>query len=157
MSEIIKNIEEVHDFKIEPVHAATGAGGRLGMIQMINAISGYSQMSGYKVETNKHVYHVLIDNEQSCCENWGYMTSEDDLNNFIGTKLREVRLTDTALNQARIDDKLPWGLEAGAIQFVDFVTDKGVFQIAVYNEHNGYYGHGIVIAKDDGILLKDVL
>jgi hypothetical protein len=47
--------------------------------------------------------------------------------------------------------------DEGGIQFVDFVTDKGVFQLAVYNAHNGYYGHGILVAKDDEILLNDTL
>lgn len=43
------------------------------------------------------------------------------------------------------------------IQFVDFVTSRGTFQLAVYNSHNGYYGHGIIVAKDDEILLNETL
>lgn len=153
----IKSIEEMHDLKIQSISKLNGRGGQLGMKQMINALCGYSDMDGYKVETDKHVFHVLIDNNQSCCEDWGYMTSEDDLKNFIGTELREVRLTDTALNQARIDEEVPYGFDEGGIQFVDFVTDRGVFQIAVYNAHNGYYGHGILIARDDEVLLNETL
>ena len=47
--------------------------------------------------------------------------------------------------------------EEGGIQFVTFKTNKSVFQLAVYNCHNGYYGHGIIVAKDEEILLNDTL
>lgn len=152
----IKDIKEIHDFKIEPVVNQNGSGGKLGMMQMLNILCGYSNMDGYKIETENHTYYVLIDNGQSCCENWGYFSSEDDLSLFIGNDLIEVRLTDTALNQIVVD-KSGYYEDAGGIQFVDFVTDKGVFQLAVYNAHNGYYGHGIIVAKDEEILLNDTL
>lgn len=95
-------------------------------------------------------------NGQSCCENWGYLSSEDDLTQFIGNELIEVKLTDVALNQSKLEDSGYYDGDGG-IQFVDFVTNKGVFQLAVYNSHNGYYGHGIVVAKDNDILLNDTL
>lgn len=159
----IKNIETVADFKIQPIANAFGSGGRLGMVQMITSMfGGYSSMDGYKVETDKHTFYVLIDNGQSCCESWGYLSSEDDLTQYTGAELREIRLTDTALNQSVIDksdfvDKAEFHEGKGGIQFVDFATDKGVFQLAVYNAHNGYYGHGILVAKDDDILLNETL
>lgn len=152
----IKNIEILLDMKINPVHTMNGSGGRLGMSQMINALSGYSAMDGYKIQTDKHTFLVLIDNGQSCCENWGYFSSEDNLENYIGSQLKEIKLTDKALNQ-QVVEKTDYYEDDGGIQFVDFITDKGTFQIAVYNAHNGYYGHGIIVAKDDDILLNDVL
>lgn len=154
----IKSIEEVLNFKTAPIGKIKGENNsRLGMIPMLNSIGGFAAMDGYKIETDKHIYHVLIDNGQSCCEDWGYLSSEDNFNNFIGSELREVNLTDTALNTKTLEKEIPYGLDGGGIQFVDFVTDKGVFQLAVYNSHNGYYGHGIVIGKDGEVLLNDTL
>lgn len=153
----IKNIEEDFNYKIQPVAKMDGKGGRLGMSQMINALGGYADMDGYKVETDNHTFFVLIDNSQSCCENWGYMTSEDDLNYYVGAELLEVKVTDTALNQKVLTKMSNEYVDAGEIQFVDFITDKGTFQLAVYNSHNGYYGHGIVVAKDNEILLNETL
>lgn len=152
----IKSIQEVYDYKIQPVAKLDGSGGRLGMSQMMSSLCGYSSMDGYKVETEDHILHVLIDNGQSCCENWGYLSSEDDLTPFIGTELVEIKLTDVALNQSVVE-KSGYYEDSGGIQFVDFVTDKGTFQLAVYNAHNGYYGHGILVAKDNEILLNDTL
>jgi hypothetical protein len=152
----IKSIEEVYNFKIQPVANMNGSGGRLGMSQMINALCGYSDMDGYKVETEDHVFYVLIDNGQSCCESWGYLSSEDNFTPFIGTELIEIKLTDVALNQSVVE-KSGYYEDSGGIQFVDFVTERGVFQLAVYNAHNGYYGHGILVAKDNEILLNDTL
>jgi hypothetical protein len=152
----IKTISEVCDFKIEPVSILNGKRGRLGMSQMLNSLAGYQDMDGYKVETEKHSFFVLIDNGQSCCESWGYFSSEDDLNQFLGAELKEINLTDTALNQQEFEESGYYD-DGGGIQFVDFVTDKGVFQLAVYNAHNGYYGHGILVAKDNEILLNETL
>lgn len=152
----IKNIEEVYNFQIQPVAPLEGNGGRLGMMQMMNCLCGYSSMDGYKVETDQHIFYVLIDNGQSCCESWGYLSSEDDLALFINTNLLEIKLTDTALNQKAVE-KSGYYEDSGGIQFVDFVTNNGVFQLAVYNAHNGYYGHGILVAKDNEIILNDTL
>ena len=118
----------------------------------------YGGMDGYEVLTDKHRYQVLIDNGQSCCEDWGYLTSEDDLELFVGAQLLEVRLTDTELRNTTLNEGLrEWGFDGGGVQFVDFVTDRGVFQLAVYNSHNGYYGHGIAIWRDEEVLLDTIL
>ena len=152
----IKEIEEVYDYKIQSIANLEGKGGRLGLSQMLKALSGYSAMDGYKVETDTHIFHILIDNGQSCCESWGYFSSEDDMSKFIGSELREINLTDKALNVKKFEES-DYYEDEGGIQFVDFVTNKGVFQLAVYNAHNGYYGHGILVTKDEEILVNETL
>jgi hypothetical protein len=114
---------------------------------------------GFEIITNKHSYKVLIDNGQSCCENWGYAISEDDPENFIGAKLLAINITDTQLNTFAID-ALPDTNKSyyeGDIQFVSFSTNMGIFQIALYNEHNGYYGHEILLLQDDDAVFQNVL
>lgn len=157
MENIIK-IEEVRDLNLGNMGSLNGSkGASLGMSGMLSALAGYTSYDGYVVETTKHKYHILIDNGQSCCENWGYMVCEDDIEDFLNAELLEVRFTDTALNQAKLNEEFPYGFDDGSIQFVDFVTNKGVLQLAVYNEHNGYYGHSILVAKDEDVLLSDTL
>lgn len=153
----IKNIQKVYDYKIHPVaNLECKNGSQLGVAQMINTLCGYSAMDGYKVETDKHTICVLIDNGQSCCESWGYFSSEDDMNRFVGTELKEINLTDKALNVKKVEES-GYYEDEGGIQFVDFVTNEDIFQLAVYNAHNGYYGHGILVAKDNEILLNETL
>ena len=156
--EKIKTVETFSGFKIGNIHGIYGDGGaRLGFTQMLNCLQGYAEYDGYIIETEKHTYRVMIDNGQSCCEDWGYMSSDDNLEYFVGADLREVNLTDTALNKKKLEEEHEYGFDGGGIQFVDFVTDRGVLQLAVYNGHNGYYGHGIVVAKDNDLLLNNVL
>lgn len=131
----IKNIEEIYDFETE---------------------SYWCKMDGYKIETEDHIFYVLIDNSQSCCEDWGYFSSEDDYRKFINSDLKEINLTDTSLNKKMLDEKDIY-LDEGGIQFVDFVTSEGIFQLAVYNGHNGYYGHDILILKDNETILESCL
>lgn len=135
----IKKIEEVHDVSVA-----------------VLGFRGY-HMDGYKVETDAHTFLVLISNYQSCCESWGYLASDDDLGYFLGATLVEVRLTDKALNQEVVEESDYYEGDDGGIQFVDFITDRGTFQLAVYNAHNGYYGHTILILKDNDVLLENVL
>lgn len=124
----------------------------LGKIKSIEEVIGLVRSSigydGYRVETNTTVVLVLIDNGQSCCETWGYFSSEDNLQEYVGAELSEIQLTDKALNYTKVEES-GYYEEGGGIQFVDFYTSRGVFQLAVYNAHNGYYGHGILVIVGD--------
>ena len=131
----IKGIEEVYGVKLSPYRA---------------------ECEGYKVETEENTFQVLIGSRQQCCEDYGYFGSDDDLTYFVGTNLLEVNLTDTALNKKSLEIGNELSRFAG-IQFVDFVTSKGTFQLAVYNDHNGYYGHSIYVTKNEKIILDSTL
>lgn len=156
----IVKIEEVSGFQARPVGPMEGSqGARAGFSQMIGMLGGHSSMEGFRVVTDEHELLVLIDDQQSCCESWGSVHSADELDYYIGAALREVRLTDTALNQTIVDRHGcgEYGFDGGGIQFVDLDTSAGKFQLAVYNNHNGYYGHGIVVALDMVPLAEDTL
>lgn len=100
---------------------------------------------GYKITTTNQEIFILIENCQSCCENWGYITSEDEayFNNYIGSELLRVELTDTELRNYELDTS--WG---GDAMFVDLVTSEGVLQFVLYNLHNGYYGHEVLVISE---------
>jgi hypothetical protein len=146
----ILKIEEIENMELRPMH-----NGQPGMKGMLNALLGVGGYDGYKVETEQGDLFILIDNGQCCCESWGYFSTEDELQNFIGADLLDIELTDTALTTESIEELEC--LDNGGVQFVTFKTDKGVFQLAVYNAHNGYYGHGIYVFKNDECLLNSVL
>jgi hypothetical protein len=99
----IQSIEEVRELKLANRGLLNGKNGsRLGMGSMINALCGYESYDGYKVKTSEHDFHVLISNGQSCCESWGYFSSDDDLDSFNGKELAEIELTDKALNVEKV-------------------------------------------------------
>lgn len=151
----IKSITEIHDFECGNIFAPEGSGNaRLGFMQMVSSLAGGHNMDGYEVVTEKSTIRILIDNEQSCCESWGYMSSDDELEYYYGATLNDVELTDTKLERMKIEDDY---YDEGGVQFVTFKTDKGDFQLAVYNGHNGYYGHGILVAVDDKIIHQDTI
>lgn len=129
----------------------------LGIMQMLNALAGYGEYDGYKITTEKTEYLILIDNGQCCCESWGYFVSEDDTSDYIGKNLVDVALTDKALNNKKLNESGYYD-DYGGIQFVDFkFSDGSVLQFAVYNAHNGYYGHPIIVAKGEEIICQDTL
>jgi hypothetical protein len=139
----VKAVERITDITtVSDVQQATlGVGG--GLVNLLGALSGYSHYDGYAVATTEQTIYVLIDNGQSCCESFGYLASADDLAAFVGAELREIAIVDTALN-THLVEQLP-DLDEGGVVFVNFVTDRGVLQLACYNAHNGYYGHEVHI------------
>ena len=155
----IKAIEEIYGVILRNTGKIDGMkGSRLGMLQILHAMKGRGEYDGYKITTDKHELCILIDNRQNCFEQWGYFSSEDDFERFIGKEIKEVNLTDVALNKEKAENTAPFGYGAGGIQFVDLViTDGTILQFAVYNDHNGYYGHGIIFLKDEDILFEDTL
>ena len=118
----IISIEQVDSFELGNMPNMNGKNGaRLGMSQMIGILNGHRSMEGYKVVTKEHSIFVLIDSEQSCCESFGYLSSDDDLESFVGANLRDIVLTDTALKSLSTNDNLQY-LDAGGVQFVNFET-----------------------------------
>jgi len=157
--ETITTIQILKNFRLSNKgHFKGDNGSRIGLAQMINqSFGGISSYDGYLIITTEHKYHLLIDNGQSCCEDWGYFDSNDNFVDFVGAEINDVKVTDVALNAKKISERFAYGFDSGGIQFVDFETSNGILQFAVYNEHNGYYGHPIIFAKDNEILLSNTL
>ena len=111
---------------------------------------GISHMDGFKVETNEQNIFLMIDNDQCCCENWGYFMTECDLEKFIGSELIDIKIADTlnkdVILNGKVDDSIigedgDIDIYEGDTMFVDIITSEGILQFVAYNEHNGYYGH----------------
>lgn len=81
----------------------------------------------------------MWDDGQSCCEH-RYMRTDDDLSEYEGTTLLDFEL------KTAPDQEDEYG-EVHEVQFLDVKTDKGVFQLANHNEHNGYYGGFWIVAR----------
>jgi len=119
-----------------------------GVMDPRDGQQSYGSYDGYKVTTEKQTIWVLIDNNQNCCEDWGYLHSEKDVGGLIrfsGADLLSVKIVDEEYNVSDID---LGGLECGRAVFVNFETSKGLLQLVAYNSHNGYYGHEVRVVSD---------
>ena len=113
-------------------------------VEVFKDEKSYYNYEGYIIKTEDETIKLGISNMQSCCENFGYYMSEDNINEFIGAELINIELCDTALNVSKLDD-----CYEGDNMFVNIITDKGTLQFVAYNQHNGYYGHdAVVISKN---------
>ena len=115
------------------------------------------RFDGYAIETTGNQYLVLIENGQQCCENFGYFASEDNTSDFIGKSIESFSFVDTELDTSSFScgDRVEYKKN---IQFFDLrFTDGSVLQFAVYNAHNGYYGHDILIMKNAAILMNTTI
>jgi hypothetical protein len=114
----------------------------------------YSELSGYIVKTDKSEYRFGISNDQNCCEHWGHLTSEDDLDMFVGAELTDVSVVDEALKTTELKLKGEVNLfrYMDSCMFVNINTNIGTLQLVAYNDHNGYYGHSVVLEKDEVVI-----
>lgn len=116
----------------------------------------YGSETGWIITTSQQHIILAMDDEQNCCESWGcQLVTEDDTTDFIGAKLIEISLTDTALKTAI---GLPGDSEDCGTQtmFVNIVTDRGKLQFVAYNSHNGYYGHQVRVSSKQ-LTTQDIL
>jgi hypothetical protein len=95
---------------------------------------------GFRVVTSKQTIEIGISNDQQCCESWGYFSTPDDTEYFEAATL-------LGINTVESDESDGYG--GKFTQFVNIETDRGQLQLAVYNAHNGYYGHSIYITSND--------
>ena len=119
-------------------------------------IEDWQHFEGYRIQTDKQQILIGISSGQSCCEETGYFSTNDSPQDFVGATLTGIKLTDISLNTEMINKRFEYGFDGGGIQFVDLETDRGTFQIAVYNAHNGYYGHDIRVTSEQ-LKYEDVL
>jgi hypothetical protein len=119
-------------------------------IEEITECENCGQKVGYAVVTNEQTIKLLIDNDQCCCEHWGYFWCNDNPQDFVGANVLSVGITDTALNEAKMKEEGPDTADKwfeGGVMFVNIDTDRGQLQFVAYNEHNGYYGHNAVVVS----------
>lgn len=102
---------------------------------------------------------LLICNQQDCCEDWGYLThNEDNLNDFVGATINAVNIVDSVydVQSLNLATMLPQTGEsvvdfmnesANLCVFVNVETSSGTLQFVAYNDHNGYYGHEVFVCK----------
>lgn len=130
---------------------------------------GWGTEAGFEIKTDRQTISLMIDNDSSCCEEWGYLMSEDDTAKFVGAALLGVRLTDTNRSSTQFfktgdegyyeadwDDPKVEHVSDGEVMFVNIETDRGVLQFVAYNSHNGYYGHEVRV-KSEQLTHSEVL
>lgn len=101
---------------------------------------------GYLIKTDKQEIFLGVSNGQCCCESWGVVLSEDTVDDYVGGYLIDIKVTDKALNSKVLNEVY---YDEGGVMFVDLITTRGVLQFAVYNSHNGYYGHDAIVRSHD--------
>jgi hypothetical protein len=100
----------------------------------------FDNFTGFQILTNLQTISIGISNEQQCCENFGCIITNDEIDEFLNSELIEISITDTVLNNKKIKE-LEYLKYEGEAMFINLETSKGLLQFVAYNEHNGYYGH----------------
>ena len=127
MGEVIKEIEEVENLKVEGKGSVT--------------------FEGYVIRTDKQDILVLISDDSQCCKRNGYFSipDEDKFSDFIGTELLAVNIVDSCLNVEKLKEEHLFNEDA---IFINVETAVGTLQFTVYNQHNGYYGHKVLVISE---------
>lgn len=103
----------------------------------------YSNYDGFRIETEDEEMYFLINNFQSCCENWGtYLYTPEDLREYVGADY--LGYDESSCSEIENSLKSEY-VKSDAICFLNIHTSKGTIDFAVYNSHNGYYSHAVIL------------
>lgn len=105
----------------------------------------YQSYDGFRIKTSEKELILAISDGQNCCENWGTISTEDDFEEFIGTEIRNILITEGSLTSKLMENLSKEYVSSDDTEFITLETTKGTLQFAVYNSHNGYYGHSVYI------------
>lgn len=115
--------------------------------------SHWSAYEGYIITLDNGTdIKMGINDGQSCCENWGYLMSEDNLRDYVGAEYLGIEAVGSALEHVEIKD-----VYDGGIMFININTSAGVLQFVAYNEHNGYYSHDAVVIENGTYTIQESL
>lgn len=106
---------------------------------------------GIKITTNKQEIKVLINDFQSCCEQYDVLILSPNctlpIPDIIGHEIKNVGWGKEIVNNLTC--------QIGSLNFynetlqesaiVNIETNKGLYQIIAYNDHNGYYQHSVCV------------
>ena len=111
----------------------------------------YSKYDGYILRTTTKDYKLLISNNQSCCEDYGQIISNDDLGYYVGAEIKSIECVENGdYKKIKLTkDHAGKYVDVYDCAFIELNTTKGILQLAVYNSHNGYYGHNIKIIEEN--------
>jgi hypothetical protein len=105
---------------------------------------GDKDMDGYLLETNKKLYYFLIYNYRPCRGKFGYMSTLDNYKGFIGAAINDINYTPDEkackINLNNLDFSI-----AGDYIIVVVETNRGSFQLGIYNKHDGCDKHRIQV------------
>lgn len=105
--------------------------------------------AGYQIITDAQTIKIGISQDSSCCEQFGYLTSEDNFADYTGAEIVSITRVDEALNSKIREFFKEQYMDAGEAMFININTTKGLLQFVVYNSHNGYYSHEVVVISQE--------
>ncbi|HDY67359.1 MAG TPA: hypothetical protein ENH85_06195 [Candidatus Scalindua sp.] len=107
-----------------------------------------SNWAGIKITTTEGRIEFLIDNNQNCCEGFGYKITFGNLSDLIGHIPRYFEMEEES--EKFKDDRFVRKLNIKFfIQTVDDHKAELKLQLSFYCEHNGYYSHNVLVFDED--------
>lgn len=128
-------------------------------IKSINVFYETSSEDGVQIILNDGTEVLFtIENDQRCCEEWGYISSigNEDAQNFVGARIRNIGVVHGE-NEYLIQYFDNNRLSVDDAYFIRVETDQGDLEFVVYNEHNGYYGHNVLLKIGDDKVVDNCL
>jgi hypothetical protein len=128
-------------------------------ILSIEEINKECDIIGYLITTTEQEITITIDDDQQCCEEYGHLSSEDDFTDFIGAELRGIHQVNKNLEKLEVkfkdlEEEVNEDLENSV--FINLDTSAGTLQFVLYNSHNGYYGHDVVVKSNQLKIEKEI-
>lgn len=132
--------------------------GRITEISEVdNIVLDDTCMGGYKVVTEKHTFNILVGGGNTfCCGDTGRVSSEADLKKYIGSNL--LGFDEWGRNVHPIIEEYLYGVDClGFNIIVEFITDRGMFQLGVFTACIDGCIHPALVILDNRNIREDIL
>ena len=102
---------------------------------------------GFEIETDKEKIYLLIDADYQCNEDFGYICSEEseDFEAYYGCEIVSIEFIDDGDYNPNVQIEMIKSMQSYAdvldCAFINVKFKQSTLQFAVYNKHNGCYGH----------------
>lgn len=105
-----------------------------------------NQYQGYEIITSHQAIRFIISKEPICCEHFGYICTNDNIEDFIGAEVLSISSLNGDGSTTLFTPEYLRGPTYEELKvFLNIDTNRGRLQFVVYNSHNGHYGHRVKI------------
>lgn len=106
-------------------------------ITEINHLNDPNHWLGYEIRMDNPEKDIIIkiSNQQICCENFGVLCRTQNINEYVGANYENIIIENSRESYSEIVT-------------AKIHTSKGIIEITLYNDHNGYYPHDYSVQSE---------
>ena len=107
---------------------------------------------GYRIKTEQDNIKFVVDNSRNLGECWGYLSSPEDLKDYIGSEY--LGYFSDSQNEVKLTGNVK---KLTNCQFLNIKTSNGDIDFVVYNAYGNFYHKEILLIINNKIVSSEII